>query len=132
MAQYGYALKTLAQRAFSSEPTSSLEIHVIDQYLNGLGHHELKKHITFKHPQKLEQAISYDSEFEAIEGPLDKLRKPICSPESDTCEKVLAFKQKNTKVEEKEDFENMLSRLLDEKFLEEKLGSKSIKHTSPA
>jgi hypothetical protein len=50
VSQYGYALKRLAQRAFPNETASSLEIHTIDQYLNGLGHHELKKHISFKTP----------------------------------------------------------------------------------
>lgn len=73
MAQCGYSLKRLAQRAFPNEPNSSLEIHVIDQYLNGLGNYELKKHLTFKHPQTLQQAISCASECEAIEGPLDKI-----------------------------------------------------------
>lgn len=119
----------MAQRAYPRELNSSLEIHIIDQYLNGLGHHELKKHINFKHPQTLEQAISYASEFEAIEGPLDRIRKPT----SESCEKVLAVKQ-NSKKEEKEDLESMLSRLLDqklEKLLKEKLESESIKSKSP-
>lgn len=96
VSQYGCALKRLAQRAFPNETAYSLEVHVIDQYLNGLGHHELKKHITFKHPQSLEQAISYASEFEAIEGPIDLLRKPTsCNTESD---KVLAVRQEGKKV----------------------------------
>lgn len=33
------------------------------------------KHLTFKHSQTLEHAISYASEYEATEGPLDKVRK---------------------------------------------------------
>lgn len=114
ISQYGYALKRLAQRAFPNETSSSLEIHVIDQYLNGLGHHELKKHITFKHPKSLEQAISYASEFEAIEGSIDKLRKPTSSVDS---EKVLAVRQGSKKVSfADQDLESMLSRLLDEKL----------------
>lgn len=129
MAQYGYSLKRLAQRAFPSEPNSSLEIHVIDQYLNGLGNHELKKHLTFKHPQTLEQAISYASEYEAIEGPLDKIRKPTFCPVSESGDK-----QKSEKVEEKEDLESILSRLLDEKLeklLAEKLESERHKSKPP-
>lgn len=35
IAQYGYSLKKVAQRAFPNEP--SLEMNIIDQYLNGLG-----------------------------------------------------------------------------------------------
>lgn len=76
-----------------------------------MGNHELKKHLTFKHPQTLEQAISYASEYEAIKGPLDKIRKPTFCPESESGEKVLAVKQKSDKVEEKGDLESILSRL---------------------
>lgn len=116
VAQCGYSLKRLARRAFPNEPNSSLEIHVIDQYLNGLGNYELKKHLTFKHPQTLQQAISCASEYEAIEGPLDKIREPTFCPVSESGDKVLAVKQKSKKVEEKEDLESILSRLLDEKL----------------
>lgn len=84
VAQCGYSLKRLARRAFPNEPNSSLEIHVIDQYLNGLGNYELKKHLTFKHPQTLQQAISCASEYEAIEGPLDKIREPTFCPVSES------------------------------------------------
>lgn len=91
-----------------------------------MGNHELKKHLTFKHPQTLEQAIFYASEYKAIEGPLDKIREPTFCPVSESGEKVLAVKQKSEKVEEKEDLESILSRLLDEKvekLLTEKLES---------
>lgn len=124
VAQCGYSLKRLAQRAFPNEPNSSLEIHVIDQYLNGLGNYELKKHLTFKHPQTLQQAISCASEYEAIEGPLDKIRVPTFCPVSESGDKVLAVKQKSKKVEEKEDLESILSRLLDEKL--EKLSTEKL------
>lgn len=85
MAQYGYSLKRLEQRAFPYESNSSLEIHVNDQYQNGLRNHELKKHLPFKHPQTLEQVISYASDYEAIEGPLHKVRKLKSCPESENC-----------------------------------------------
>ena len=73
---YGYALSKLAQKAYPKLTLHQLEVHVVDQFINGLGHHELQKHVQFKHPQTLQEAIGLATEFEALEGPLDRVKKP--------------------------------------------------------
>lgn len=53
-----------------------LEIHVIDQFINGLGHHELQKHVQFRHPRTLHEPIGLATEYEALEGSIDRVKKP--------------------------------------------------------
>ena len=55
---YGYALRRLAQRAYPNLPYNALEVIVIDQFIMGLGSLELQKHVQFKHPDTLNEAIS--------------------------------------------------------------------------
>ena len=47
---YGYNLRKLAQKAYPHLTLNQLEVHVIDQFINGLGHRELQKHVQFRHP----------------------------------------------------------------------------------
>lgn len=78
VAEYGYALKRLACRAFPS-----IHIHVemresfiVDQYINGLTNQEMKIHVQFAHPNILHRVISLAVEFEAFEVSYNVLRKP--------------------------------------------------------
>ena len=75
-AEYGHSLRRLAQKAYPTLSYREIEPTVIDQYIHGLSHYELKKHVQFHHPQTLSQAIAFASEFEAFLGPLDKASKP--------------------------------------------------------
>ncbi|CAC5381217.1 unnamed protein product [Mytilus coruscus] len=48
VAEYGYALKRLATRAFPSIPLGVRESLIIEQYISGLGDAELKRHVHFR------------------------------------------------------------------------------------
>ena len=39
-------------------------------------HYELQKHVQFGHPKTLHEAISLATEFEALEGSIDRIKKP--------------------------------------------------------
>ena len=73
---YGYNLSKLAQKAYPNLTLDQLEVHVIDQFINGLGHHELQKHVQFRHPRTLHEAIGLTTEYEALEGSIDRVKKP--------------------------------------------------------
>ena len=75
-ADYGYALKRLASRAFPSFMPEMRESLVVEQYVSGLGSQELKRYVKFSHPNSLDRAISLAIEFEAFEGVQDGIRKP--------------------------------------------------------
>jgi hypothetical protein len=57
-------------------PYTNLETFIVDRYIHGSGNSELKKHVQFRHPKALAQAIAYAAEYEAVEGPLDIPKKP--------------------------------------------------------
>lgn len=73
---YCYALRRVAQRAYPQMPYSNLENFLVDRYIHGLGNSDLKKHVQFRHPKSLAQAIAFASEYEAVEGPIDSIKKP--------------------------------------------------------
>ncbi|XP_046378004.1 uncharacterized protein LOC124150124 [Haliotis rufescens] len=74
VSDYGYQLRRLANSAYPTSTYSSLEVHLIDQFLTGLHSFDMRKHVTFAHPQTLENAISYAIEFEAVDG--SRRKKP--------------------------------------------------------
>ncbi|MCG8111917.1 MAG: retropepsin-like domain-containing protein [Candidatus Thiodiazotropha endolucinida] len=76
VSDFGYNLSKLAQKAYPNLTMAQLEVHVIDQFINGLGHHDLQKHVQFRHPQSLHQAIGLATEYEALEGTIDRVKKP--------------------------------------------------------
>ena len=73
---YGYALCRLGCLAFPDTPYDAKEIYIIDQFIHGLGSQELKKHVKFKHPKTLDQAVSLAVEFESFAGSQSTLNKP--------------------------------------------------------
>ena len=76
VSDYGYNLSKLAQKAYPNLTLDQLEVHVIDQFINGLDHHELQKHVQFRHPRTLHEAIGLATEYEALEGSIDRVKKP--------------------------------------------------------
>ena len=74
---YGYALRRLAQRAYPNLPYNALEVIVIDQFIMGLGSLELQKHVQFKHPNTLNEAISMAMEYTSVCGFLDQRTQPL-------------------------------------------------------
>ena len=51
-------------------------MHVIDQFITGIGNFELQKHVQFGHPKSINAAIGLATEYEALEGSVDKVKKP--------------------------------------------------------
>ena len=78
VSDFGYNLRKLSQKAYPDLTLDQLEVHVIEQFINGLGHGELQKHVQFRHPRTLNEAIGLATEFEALEGSLDRIKKPQC------------------------------------------------------
>ncbi|XP_062588198.1 uncharacterized protein LOC134249845 [Saccostrea cucullata] len=76
VADYGYTLRRIASRAFSSFPLDMRESLTVEQFVSGLGSQELKRYVQFSHPKSLGRAISLALEFESFEGSQDTLRKP--------------------------------------------------------
>lgn len=76
VAQYGYSLRRLATMAFPDISRDAREMYTIDQFINGLSSHEIKKHVQFAHPKSLDEAITLAIEFEAFDGPADSIKKP--------------------------------------------------------
>ena len=74
---YGYQLNKLTQKAYPNFTLSQLEVHGIDQFINGLGSNELQKHVQFRHPKPLHEAIGLATEYEALEGSIDRVTKPV-------------------------------------------------------
>ncbi|MCG8047849.1 MAG: hypothetical protein N0E48_19865 [Candidatus Thiodiazotropha endolucinida] len=75
-AEYGYALKRLADMAFPNVHYTGREQYTIDQFIHGLSNSELRKHVQLRHPLTLAMAISYAVEFEAVDSQLSADKKP--------------------------------------------------------
>ena len=81
VSDYGYQLNKLARKAFPNLTLSQLEMHVIDQLITGIGNYELQKHVQFGHPKSINAAIGLATEYEALEGSVDKVKKPHAGSE---------------------------------------------------
>ena len=75
---YAQELKRLVTRAYPTMPSNVHEQFVVDQFISGLGHRELRKHVQFGHPADINQAISLALELEAFDSSFsaDGFRKP--------------------------------------------------------
>lgn len=74
---FGYALRRLVRLAYpDGEYGVVLEQLVINQFILGLSHAEMERHVQFAHPQTLEAAIAYAVEFEAFTNAQTAPRKP--------------------------------------------------------
>lgn len=75
---YGYSLRRLAAKAFPVISVADREYWVIDQFINGLGNPDIKKHVLFGHPKTINEAIALATEAESFEAMArDRLsRKP--------------------------------------------------------
>ena len=81
---YGYILQRLGRKAYPNMPYSALEVHILDQFIMGLGCLELQKHVQFHHPKTLEQAINLATEYKAVCKNLDKIVKPALTEPGET------------------------------------------------
>lgn len=82
ISEFGYALKHLSAKAYPQLDRVARETYVIDQFICGLNHTEIKKHVQFRHPRSVDEAITLAIEYEAFEGPKTILRKPLSEEKS--------------------------------------------------
>ena len=76
--QFGYALRRLASKVFPGISLNAKEQWILDQFINGLGNAEIRKHVQFAHPKNLHEAISLATEYECFENNANKkLSKPV-------------------------------------------------------
>ena len=81
VSDYGYQLNRLARKAYPNLTLSQLEMHVIDQFITGIGNYDLQKHVQFGHPKSMNAAIGLATEYEALDGSVDRIKKPHAEPE---------------------------------------------------
>ena len=75
VAEFGFALNRLAASAYRQMPSEARETIVIDHFVNGLPHRDLRRHVQFNHPNSIHEAIALASEFESFDCRFDN-RKP--------------------------------------------------------
>ena len=75
-ARYAQDLKRLAAKAYRNQTVEAQEQWVLDQFIQGLNSVEMRGHVTFGHPNTLNQAISLATEFEAFQTSNNDRRKP--------------------------------------------------------
>ena len=101
--QFGYALRRLASKAFPRISLNAQEQWILDQFVNGLGNAEIRKHVQFAHPRNLHEAISLATEYECFETSSNrKFSKPssgkLCAmeeSESKILQNILSTLKKN-------------------------------------
>ena len=55
-------------------------MHVIDQFITGIGNYDLQKHVQFGHPKSINAAIGLATEYEALDSSVDRIKKPLAEP----------------------------------------------------
>ena len=75
--EFASALRCLGRKAYPDLSVEILEIHLVDQYVMGLGSLDLQKHVQLQHPKNLDHAVNLALEYTAIcnINP-DKVTKP--------------------------------------------------------
>lgn len=76
VADFGHSLRRLAIKEYPNCSFASVETHVIDQFIYGLGDIDLRKHVQFNHPSTIDKAIALAVEYESFVGKCDERRKP--------------------------------------------------------
>ena len=97
-------------------------MHIIDQYLEGLGDKELRKHVQLHHPQTLSQAIGLAVEYCSVDNP-DKLLKPTKDrdeptlTQSEKMRSVNSLRPLNYQTEfSVQDLQNIISSVVEQKM----------------
>ncbi len=75
-------LKKLASRGYYKLSAESLEILVLDQFIEALKHNDkLQEHVFFMHPRNVGEAVSYSIEYDAFQK-----KKYTCVQSTQACE----------------------------------------------
>ena len=61
-------LRKLAAKAHPSLLPSQREVLIVDQFISGLNPTEIRRHVSFAHPENLDEATDLAVEFESFEG----------------------------------------------------------------
>ena len=75
LVEYGCVLRKLAAKAHPSLVPSQREVLIVDQFISGLNSTETRRHVSFAHPENLDEAIDLAVEFESFEGN-QSIKKP--------------------------------------------------------
>ena len=114
---FGLALRRLGQKAYPDMPGESLEVHLVEQYIGGLGSFDLQKHVQLQHPKNLEQAVNLAIEYTAIcNNDFGKTMKPSLTAE-DQISAVTSLRplESNTEKDYEKSIAQILDRLLNER-----------------
>ena len=68
-------LRKLAAKAHPSLLPNQREVLIVDQFISGLNSTEIRRHVSFAHPENLDKAIDLAVEFESFEGN-QSIKKP--------------------------------------------------------
>ena len=75
LVEYGCVLRKLAAKAHPSLLPNQREVLIVDQFISGLNSTEIRRHVSFAHPENLDEAIDLAVEFESFEGN-QSIKKP--------------------------------------------------------
>ena len=75
LVKYGCVLRKLAAKAHPSLLPNQREVLIVDQFISGLNSTEIRGHVSFAHPENLDEAIDLAVEFESFEGN-QSIKKP--------------------------------------------------------
>ena len=112
--EFGSALRRLGRKAYPDTTVEALEVHLVDQYVMGLGSFDLQKHVQLQHPKNLEQAVNLALEYTAIcNVNLDKVMKPslLDSNEEDKVTAVTSLRPLDTYSGE--DYEKSITQIIE-------------------
>ena len=68
-------LGKLAAKAHPSLLPNQREVLIVDQFISGLNSSEIRRHVSFAHPENLDEAINLAVKFESFEGD-QSIKKP--------------------------------------------------------
>ena len=63
ISDFGYALKLLSAKAYPELDRLASETDVIDQFICGYNNTEIRKHVQFRHPKSVDEAITLTIEY---------------------------------------------------------------------
>ena len=82
LVEFGSSLRRLGQKAYPDLSGEALEVHLVDQFVMGLGSFYLQKHVQLQHPRNLEHAVNLALEYMAVCN-FNSKSVMICSDNSD-------------------------------------------------
>ena len=107
LVEYGCVLRKLAAKAHPSLLPNQREVLIVDQFISGLNSTEIRKHVSFMHPENLDEAINLAVEFESFEG-----NQSIKKPSGTTATVVARVTEENSETSDSKLQDTVLSELV--------------------